>query len=118
MVLSRLRFALLRCRMMSPSYDDLLAENERLRQQLAQLQHAHDALRQQLEEALRASKRQAAPFAKAPPQREPKKPGRKPGAQHGRHGHRPPPERVDETHEAPLPDACPDCGGALEETHL
>jgi transposase len=25
---------------------------------------------------------------------------------------------VDQTHDAPLPDACPDCGGPVEETHL
>ena len=44
------------------------------------------------------AKRQAAPFSKGPPKRQPKKPGRKRGAAHGRHGHRPPPApgRVDE----------------------
>ena len=106
--------------MAAPSYDELLAENQQLRQQLQHLQCAYDELRQQLQEALRAGKRQAAPFAKGPPKPDPKKPGRKPGPQHGRHGHRPPPppERVDETHDAPLPDACPACGGPVEETHL
>ena len=106
--------------MAAPSYDELLADNERLRQQLQQLQRACDELRHQLEDALRAGKRQAAPFAKGPPQSHPKGPGRKHGPQHGRHGHRPPPppERVDEAHDAPLPDACPDCGGPVEETHL
>jgi transposase len=106
--------------MAAPSYDDLLAENEQLRRQLQQLQRACDELRQQLQDALRGGKRQAAPFAKGPPKPDPKRPGRKPGSRHGRHGHRPPPppEQVDETHDAPLPDACPDCGGPVEETHL
>jgi transposase len=105
--------------MAAPSYDDLLAENAQLRQQLQQLQRSYDELRQQLQDALRAGKRQAAPFAKGPPKPDPKRPGRKPGSRPGRHGHRPPPppEQVDETHDAPLPDACPDCGGPVEETH-
>ncbi len=87
-----------------PSYDDLLAENERLRQQLAQLQLTCEELRRQLEANARTSKRQAAPFSKGPPKGQPKKPGRQAGARHGTHGHRPPPqpERVDETHDAPL----------------
>jgi transposase len=106
--------------MAPPSYDELLAENEQLRQQLQQLQRACAELRQQLQDALRAGKRQAAPFAKGPPKPDPKRPGRKPGPRHGRHGHRPPPSpgQVGEAHDAPLPDACPDCGGPVEETHL
>jgi transposase len=106
--------------MAAPTYDDLLAENQRLRQQLEALQRTCDDLRQQLEDTRRAGQRQAAPFAKGPPKPQPKPPGRKAGASHGRHGHRPspPPERVDEAHDAPLPGACPDCGGPVEETHL
>lgn len=103
-----------------PSYDDLLAEKERLRQQLAQLQSACHELRRQLEANSRTGKRQAAPFSKGPPRGQPRKPGRQAGERHGRHGHRSPPlpDRVDETHDAPLPDACPHCGGPLEETHV
>lgn len=120
--------------MAEASRDELLAENERLRQQLAerdrrvdqlqnsieQLQGTLLELRQRLDQAERAAKRQAAPFSKGPPQEHPKTPGRKRGRRHGKHGHRPapPPERIDETHEAPLPDACPDCGGELHETHV
>jgi transposase len=106
--------------MAGPSYDDLLAENERLRQQLAHLQRTCDELRRQLEATSRTSKRQAAPFAKGPPKEQPNKPGRQAGVRHGRHGHRPPPQpdRVDDTHDAPLPDACPDCGGPIDETHV
>jgi transposase len=106
--------------MAAPSYDDLLAENERLRQQLETLRRTCDELRRQLEASSHTGKRQAAPFSKGPPKDQPRKPGRKAGQRHGRHGHRPPPQpdRVDETHDAPLPDACPDCGGPVEETHV
>ena len=91
-----------------------------LREQVAALQAKVEQLTQLLDQSQRAAKRQAAPFAKGPPQEHPKKPGRKRGRHHGRHGHRsiPPPERIDETHEASLPDACPDCGGELHETHV
>ena len=72
-----------------------------------------------LEAAERSAKRQAAPFSKGPPKPKPKRPGRKSGEQHGTHGHRPPPDslHLDETLDANLPQACPDCGGAIEETH-
>jgi len=106
--------------MAAPTYDELLADNQRLRQQLELLQRTCDDLRQQLETTLRAGKRQAAPFSKGPPKLHPKTPGRKAGDRHGRHGHRPPPQpdRVDEVHDVPLPDAGPDCGGPVEETPL
>ena len=71
-------------------------------------------LEKQLGETERAGKRQAAPFSKGEPAAKPKKAGRKAGAKHGPHGHRPPPppETIDETLEAPLPDACPHCGAS------
>jgi transposase len=74
-------------------------------------------LEKQLEASQRAGKRQAAPFSKGAPADTPKRPGRKAGAQHGKHGHRPPPppDEIDEILEAPLPDACPDCGGEIAE---
>jgi transposase len=88
----------------------LAAEVAALRAQVADLTR-------RLEEALRAGKRQAAPFAKRPPKPDPKPPGRKSGDAHGAHGHRPPPppDQIDEVHEARLPDRCP-CGGAITET--
>jgi transposase len=103
-----------------PSYDDLLEAIGRLQRQVEALQAENARLRAELEATRRAGKRQAAPFAKGPPTPDPKPPGRKSGAAHGRHGHRPPPapSRVDETHDAPLPDACPDCGGPVDETHV
>jgi transposase len=108
----------------TPSYDDLAHENERLRaesgslrQQLAALQAKLDEALRLLEEARRASKRQAAPFRKGPPEPDPKPPGRKSGPAHGKHGHRPPPppDQVQQTFDAPLPATCPCCGGAVQE---
>jgi transposase len=77
-------------------------------------------LRQLLEELQRSRKRQAAPFSKGAPKAEPKKPGRKAGKDYGTKAHRSPPspQQVDETHEAPLPDACPECGGTIDETEI
>jgi len=87
-------------------------------QQIAELRAQVERLTQLLEEQRRAGKRQAAPFAKGPPKDEPKKPGRKPGKDYGTKAYREPPEHIDETYEAPLPDVCPDCGGPVEETHI
>jgi transposase len=91
-----------------------------LRQEVAELKAKVEQLTRLLEQYQRTAKRQAAPFAKEPPQEHPKTPGRKRGPRHGRHGHRPvpPPQQIDETLEAPLPDACPDCGGEVHETHV
>jgi transposase len=96
-----------------PGCRRLEAEVARLREQVEQLTRL-------LEQTLRAGKRQAAPFSKGPPKGAPKRPGRKPGQDYGAKAHRPPPppEQIDETHEAPLPDACPDCGGPVDETDI
>jgi transposase len=94
------------CQALQRQARDLRAENERLRRQL--------------DEALRAGKRQAGPLAKGEPQPNPRKPGRKPGKDYGTKAHRQPPspEQIDEAHEAPLPERCPDGGGPLGETHV
>ena len=75
-------------------------------------------LKKQLDEARRAGKRQAAPFAKDRPQGSGKPPGRRSGTQYGRQGSRRCPQKVDETHRAPAPRVCPDCGGAVELTRV
>src|SRR5438552_18131851 len=90
----------------------------RLEREIAELRAKVEQLTRLLDEQRRAGKRQAAPFAKGPPKPEPKKPGRKPGEDYGTKAHRQPPEHIDETHEAKLPDACPDCGGPVDETHI
>jgi transposase len=104
----------------APSYQQLLIENQQLREHVARLELTVRDLQKRLEEAERSAKRQAAPFAKGEPKKRPKKPGRKKGDQHGPHAHRqpPPPEQVDETLDAPLPEQCPDCGGKVIEDHL
>jgi transposase len=91
-----------------------------LQRRLRDLQAENERLRRRLDEATRAGRRQAAPFAKGSPTDQPKKPGRKPGKEYGTKAHRQPPspEQIDEVHEAPLPDVCPDCGGPLDETRV
>jgi transposase len=103
----------------------LRTENEALRRQnaeqqqlIAQLQQTIRELQQRLEASERAGKRQAAPFSRGAPKANPKKPGRKSGSAHGKHGHRPPPPHVDETHDAPLPQCCTECGDVIIESHV
>jgi transposase len=100
--------------------ESLRQDNERLRQDNERLQRELAALRAELDQARRQAKRQAAPFSKGPPKPQPKKPGRKAGSAHGRHGHRlpPRPDQINQTFEAPLPDTCPHCGGTVSETEL
>jgi transposase len=102
-----------------PSYDELLLDNQQLREQNARLQQTIRELQQRVDELERSVKRQAAPFSKGPPKKNPKKPGRKTGPQHGKHGHRlpPAPDKIDAVLDAPLPERCPDCDGQVVEDH-
>ena len=100
-------------------------EISRLRGDLAQVNRDRDRwkrhserLQQQLDTARRAGFRQAAPFAKDRPQGRGGRPGRRAGARYGRQACRRRPAQVDETHAAPVPAACPDCGGAIEVTRV
>ena len=104
--------------MAAKSYAELLLENERLRAHVAELEEKMRRLEKALDEALRRSKRQAAPFSKGQIQLKPKRPGRRAGESYGTPAQRAVPPTIDEVHEAPLPDACPDCGGAVGETHI
>jgi transposase len=87
----------------------------RLERENAELRTEVERLRRALEEALRASKRQAAPFSRQKPKAHPQKPGRKSGQKYGRRYRRTVPERIDEVVEVPLPAQCPRCGGGIEE---
>jgi transposase len=88
-----------------------------LQRRVAELEQRVNELTRLLDEAQRAGKRQAAPFRKGQPKLNPKRPGRKSGEDHGRHGHRPPPppDQVQETIAVPLPESCPVCGGPVVE---
>ena len=83
----------------------------RLEREIEVLKKENERLRHLLEEALRAAKRQAAPFSRQKPKAQPQKPGRTTGKQYGRRYRRPLPDTVDEVVEVPLPAHCPRCGG-------
>jgi transposase len=103
--------------------DDLVSNDcsgcEQRDRRIAELEKELAELKARLDAVERAAKRQAAPFSKGPPKKDPQRPGRKAGAKHGQHGHRPapPPDQIDEIHEAALPERC-DCGGCIHETHV
>lgn len=117
-----LRDELARTRRDNARLRDELARVERERAQWERerdrLRRENERLKSELEAARRAGARQAAPFSKGPALAHPKRPGRKAGPAHGRHGQRPVPTDVDEIHEAGLPPACPHCGGAVHETRV
>lgn len=98
----------------------VLTENERLIGEVARLAGENERLRARvgklegkLEEARRAGKRQAAPFSRGKPKSAPRRPGRRSGEEHGKHGHREPPGEVDEELDARLAPRC-ECGGEIE----
>lgn len=96
-----------------PSRGELERENARLRQENERLQREIERLRGELEKAMRSGKRQAAPFSRGEPKKNPRRPGRKSGKQYGRRGKRPAPPKVDEVKRAPLPPQCA-CGGCVK----
>lgn len=93
--------------------ESLRAENAELKSTVSRLAKDVEKLRAALEEARRAGKRQAAPFRKSPKSRKPKRPGRKPGDQYGKHARRevPTPEQINERYDVPLPECCEHCQG-------
>jgi len=91
---------------------------EQLEAQVESLQAQVRQLTAQLQAALRAGKRQAAPFSKGPPKDPPATPGRKAGENYGPKAHREVPRRKpDEIIDVPLPEVCPDCDGPTAEDH-
>jgi transposase len=93
--------------------EQLQKEYQRLQKEYQRLQKENQRLREDLEAAQRAAKRQAAPFSRGKPKPNPQRPGRKSGAAHGPHSHRPIPDHVDEEIQVDAPEKCPDCGGPL-----
>ena len=86
----------------------LLKEAESLREE-------NKKLREELSKKERRGKRQAAPFSRDNPKKDPKKAGRKPGAGYGQRGRRSPPAHVDRVVDAVLPSNCPGCGGVVKK---
>jgi transposase len=108
-----------------PTTEQLRQEVERLRRDLEQSERERDRLRRenarlrdQLETARRAGFRQAAPFSKGVRAAHPRRPGRRSGSAHGRHGQRPAPTVIDDVQDVPVPPTCPQCGGAVDDTHV
>lgn len=91
--------------------DQAQQQIEKQQREIERLQRENDRLRKDLEAALRAAKRQAAPHSRGKPKANPKRPGRKPG---GQRACRPTPAHVDEHIRVPLPEQCPHCGGGIE----
>jgi hypothetical protein len=72
-----------------------------------------DRLKDELDDTRRALHRQAAAFSLGAPPRPLRRRGRKAGVAYGRRAHRAAPTHIDDTYQAPLPSACPACGGAV-----
>lgn len=90
-----------------------------LERRIAELEARIRELERLLSEAVRGTKRQAAPFSKGAPTSNPRKPGRKPGSDYGTQAFRRPPDcDPDEVIDVPLPKACPRCGGRTREQHV
>jgi transposase len=90
--------------------DEFRRDRERLQRERDQLERERDRLRDELEAAHRAAKRQAAPFSKGAPKAMPKRPGRKPGRRYGPRRWRPRPAHIDQVIDVAPPTACPHCG--------
>lgn len=96
----------------------LIAEIEALKAEVARLQEENKQLRQKIEELERKHHRPHAPFSRGAPKPNPRRPGRKGGEAHGRHGHRQPPGSFDEEYEAPLPSRSPCCRAEVQEVEV
>lgn len=93
-----------------PNCRRLQAEVEALKAKLEEAQAKIAAL----EAELRRGRRQAAPFARDEPKTDPKPPGRRPGQGRFTYRQAPSEEEIQETVQVPL-EACPECGGPLED---
>jgi transposase len=90
-----------------------------LERRIAELEARVRELERLLSEAVRATKRQAAPFSKGAPKTNPKPPGRKPGENYGTQAFRTLPDGPpDQIIDVKAPKRCPSCGGSVHETHV
>src|SRR5262245_39629926 len=105
--------------MLKPQHLPTLSREELLAL-VAELQRQIAALRAEIDALKRGGKRQAAPFAKGTRVAEPKPPGRMPGTGTFRCREAPPPEDMTQppVEVKVTQDACPACGGPLEETRV
>src|SRR4051812_37084305 len=102
------------------SREDLLALVAELQRQIAEVTANNEALRAELDQRTRSGKGQAAPFSRGTRVANPKPPGRKPGTGTFRYREAPEPEEITELPvdvKVPL-EACPACGGPLEEERV
>jgi len=102
------------------SREDLLVLVVELRRQLAQATATIEALRAEIAQLKRSTKRQAAPFAKGRRVTKPKPPGRKPGLCSFSYRQGPSPEEITEPPvDVPVTlESCPNCGGKLAEERV
>jgi transposase len=105
--------------MLKPEHLPTLSREELLAL-VAELQRQIAALRAEIDKLTRGGKRQAAPFTKGAQVAEPKSPGRKPGTGTFRYREAPPPEDMTQppVEVKVTQDACPACGGPLEERRV
>jgi transposase len=111
----------------SLSWEELLALVAEQQQQITQL-HSQlatatatiECLQVEVERLTREKKRQAAPFSKGTRESKPKRPGRQPGSGTFSFRQAPKPEEITESLvEVPVTlEACPGCGGKLEEERV
>ena len=71
-----------------PELERAQQQIEKQKLEIERLQQENDRLRKELEAALRAGKRQAAPHSRGRPKAHPKRPGRKPGRDYGKQARR------------------------------
>jgi transposase len=94
---------------------ELLERLAYLEQRVRELEEENRRLREQLDEAQRATARQAAPFRRREAKKVPDGQKKRPGRPKGHPGsHRVVPTHVDSQVEVPLP-CCPQCGGGVQE---
>lgn len=111
----KLKEARRRVRRQQQRIADLKKDNRGLTDRVAQLEEDNRRLQEQLERALRAAARQAAPFRRRPEKKIPSDQKKRPGRKAGHPGAcRATPEQIDEVIEVPL-DQCPHCHSQLPD---